>query len=176
MAQFVTFRLKHMLCGINIYLVREFNKYNKYTPIPLAPDFIVGFLNLRGKIVTIIDLAQRIGVVKREGGRLYSDKDVDIVYENKDNLKNLILKTDEEIEPLREKGWINTHLLNDNVGFLVDSIEDVIEIDPEQIQPPPANLQAGEQFISGVVELDNDLLILLDVESILDFAPKEQRR
>lgn len=60
-----TFYIGDVCCGIDILKVQEINKLNQMTPVPLAPAFVKGILNLRGQIVTVVDVAERLGFRSR---------------------------------------------------------------------------------------------------------------
>jgi len=60
--ELATFYVDHALCGMDILKVQEINKLMEMTKVPQAPDYMVGILNLRGQIVTIIDLGQKLGL------------------------------------------------------------------------------------------------------------------
>jgi purine-binding chemotaxis protein CheW len=60
--ELATFYVGHALCGMDILKVQEINKLMEMTKVPQAPDYMVGILNLRGQIVTIIDLGQKLGL------------------------------------------------------------------------------------------------------------------
>jgi purine-binding chemotaxis protein CheW len=60
--ELVTFYVGDALCGMDILKVQEINKLMEMTKVPQAPDYMVGILNLRGQIVTIIDLGQKLGL------------------------------------------------------------------------------------------------------------------
>jgi len=66
--ELATFYVGHALCGMDILKVQEINKLMEMTKVPQAPDYMVGILNLRGQIVTIIDLGQKIGLGSVEVG------------------------------------------------------------------------------------------------------------
>ncbi|MDD3050566.1 MAG: chemotaxis protein CheW [Candidatus Cloacimonetes bacterium] len=155
MAQFTTFYVGNTFFGINILQVKEINNHMKYTPVPDSYDYIKGLFNLRGQVITIIDLAKRLG---RELTEINSFS------------RNLILKTDTETESLRDQGLLKEKIGTDAVGFIVDKIGDVIEVDDSAIDPPPANVgDISKEFIHGVVEMDNDLLVLLNVPVIIEY-------
>lgn len=65
--EYCTFRLNGALYGIDVQCVREVFRYQEATPVPLAPDVIRGLLNLRGQIVTAIDLRRRLGLPIGDG-------------------------------------------------------------------------------------------------------------
>ncbi len=60
--ELATFYIGDALCGMNILKVQEINKLMKMTKVPQAPDYVLGILNLRGQIVTIIDLGKKLGL------------------------------------------------------------------------------------------------------------------
>ncbi len=66
MAEFSTFYVGTSLCGMDILKIQEINKLVEITVVPQAPDYIMGILNLRGQIVTIIDLGKKLGLSSTE--------------------------------------------------------------------------------------------------------------
>ncbi len=153
MIQFTTFYIGETLFGVNILQVKEINNQIKYTPVPDSSEYIKGLFNLRGQIITIFDLAKRLG-----------RKDTEI----KDKTRNLILKTGNETKLLENKIGVFDEIGADAVGFIIDKIGDVIEVNEEEIQAAPANVgDISKEFIRGVVELKDDLLIILNVSEVL---------
>lgn len=152
--QFTTFYVGETLFGVNILQVKEINNQMKYTPVPDSADFIKGLFNLRGQIITIFDLAKRLG---------RADTKIE------DRTRNLILKTDAETSMIRSSSKLEEIGL-DAVGFIIDKIGDVIEVEDSDIQPAPANVgDISKEFIEGVVELKDELLIILNVQEVIRF-------
>ena len=60
--QWVTFQLEDETYGINVMQVREVLRYSEIAPVPGAPDYVLGIINLRGNVVTVIDTCQRFGL------------------------------------------------------------------------------------------------------------------
>lgn len=60
--ELATFYIGDALCGMDILKVQEINKLMRMTKVPQAPDYVLGILNLRGQIVTIIDLRKKLGL------------------------------------------------------------------------------------------------------------------
>lgn len=146
---FATFVLNEQLYGIEILLIREINRQLEMTPVPHAPDYIRGLLNLRGQIVTILDLNKRLGL-----------KNATL----SERSHNIILKTDQELQ------GINKELVTapDKVGLLVDDIQDVLIVSEEEIELPPANVgKVDGQFLSGVIKQADKLVTILSVEKLL---------
>lgn len=154
MIQLTTFYVGNTLFGVNILQVKEINNQMRYTLVPDSAAFIKGLFNLRGQIITIFDLAKRLGRADT------------IIHEK---TRNLILKTDSETTLMRDKFNLG-EIGNDAVGFIIDRIGDVVEVDEADIQQAPANVgDISKEFIKGVIELKNDLLIILNVEEIIKF-------
>jgi purine-binding chemotaxis protein CheW len=79
--EFSTFYVGGALCGINILNIQEINKHFEITRVPQASDYVEGILNLRGRIVTIVDLGKKLGLAP--------------VGRNKDN-RNIIVNSEDE--------------------------------------------------------------------------------
>jgi purine-binding chemotaxis protein CheW len=151
--QFTTFYVGKTYFGIPILQVREINHNLRITEVPDSAPYIKGLLNLRGQIVTLFDLAVRLGRPTTEISP---------------HTRNLILKTDLDTTKLREQGLLREKIGDDAVGFIVDRVADVVETDEHEIVPPPANVQdVQKEFITGVVELDRELLIVLNVAELV---------
>ena len=154
MSQYATFYLNDALFGINILHVRELNRQLSYTPVPDASEYIKGLLNLRGQVVTIFDLAKRLG---------YSESQIT------DRTRNMILRTDNETAKYHANGWLSLKVGDDPIGFLIDEIGDVVDDLVYTIQPIPANLEyLNMEYITGVIELEKELLVLINIEKIFE--------
>ncbi len=64
--QWVTFQLEEETYGINVMQVREVLRYSEIAPVPGAPDYVLGIINLRGNVVTVIDTRSRFGLMQGE--------------------------------------------------------------------------------------------------------------
>ncbi|MEB3246025.1 MAG: chemotaxis protein CheW [Vampirovibrionales bacterium] len=151
-----TFTLGNDLFGVDIRYVREINRQLDLTPVPHAPAFVEGLLNLRGQIVTVLDLKKRLGVGKTQLG---------------DHTHNVILKTEGEFSEIRTRSDGDTlderPLMNDLTSLLVDDIADVVTIDANAVEPAPANLELiDRRYIAGIVKLDKRLLTVLNVHAL----------
>lgn len=155
MRLYATFTIQEMLFGIEVLLVREINQQLDMTPVQKAPPYIRGLINLRGQIVTIFDLALRLGFDPQEITGM---------------THNVIIKTAEEVAPIRQReSRPDLVCPADSVGLMVESIGDVLEIDEHRIEPTPANSRGIDaRFLSGVVSLEKGLLVLLNIETLLD--------
>ena len=68
MRQFATFRLGGQTFGIDVRIIREINRILDITPLPFSADYVRGLINLRGQIVTILDLGVRLGLPRKATG------------------------------------------------------------------------------------------------------------
>ena len=140
--QLVTFKLENEEFGVDILKVQEINRMLTITKIPNAPSFVEGVINLRGKIIPIVDLRKRLGF----NGKAYDKSTRIIVVE----LDGLIL------------------------GFIVDSVSEVLRVSESTVEPPPSIMGGIESdYIEGVGKLDNRLLILLELGKV--FATKDRK-
>lgn len=158
--QFVTFTVGNDLFGIDILLVREINRNLDITQVSRAPDCLRGLLNLRGQIVTVLDLRERLGFEKSE--------------ETKSSCC-IVLKTSQELERNGVDSALVESTSSDAVGLFVDKIGDVISVNPQDIDTPKVHKSGlAKRFIEGVVKLDHCLLITLNIAAVLaldeDFA------
>jgi len=140
--QLVTFKLGSEEFGVDILKVQEINKMMNITKIPNAPVFIEGVINLRGKIIPIVDLRKRLGFKDQE-----YDKSTRIIVVELDGLV---------------------------LGFIVDSVSEVLRIPENTIEPPPSMVAGIEsEYIEGVGKLDDRLLILLELKKIFSSPEKK---
>ncbi len=133
--QLVTFSTGDEEFGVDILRVQEIIRTMAITKVPKAPEFVEGVINLRGKVIPIIDLRRRFGLQSKE-----HDKHTRIIV----------------IE-------INTMI----VGFVVDSVSEVLRIPASTVEPPPPVVAGLEsEYISGVGKLEDRLLSRADIEAL----------
>jgi purine-binding chemotaxis protein CheW len=141
----ITFSLAGKDYGVDIMNVKEIAKADKFTYVPNAASFVRGVYNLRGDIIPIIDL--------RAFFHLPQDRKAD----GQENM--LILRIEDRV-----------------YGTIVDKIDKVVGINSENIQPPhPICGDINIKFISGVVEKQGDLYIILDVVRIFSQNKEEEK-
>ncbi|NCC50998.1 MAG: hypothetical protein EOM20_07250 [Spartobacteria bacterium] len=150
---FITFYLGDDYFGIDILLVRESYRNTDVTQVALAPDYVRGLLNLRGQVVTVLDLGVRLNIGKRH---------------LTENSNIIILKTNDELARLETDDPLTDSTTPDLVGLLVDRIGDVITVDESEIEPSPGHAGRVEgRFLSGVIKLPESLLVTLQMEEVL---------
>ncbi|ADG13438.1 chemotaxis protein CheW [Methanocaldococcus infernus] len=140
----VVFKLGKNEYGLEVEEVREVLKLKKsdITPLPNAPSYVVGVTNIRGEITPIIDLKGKLGI--------YND------YGEEEGKKDEILIMVVEIE-------------GQTFGIIVDGVNDVMQITKDQITPISAiKRAAGGDYIEGIIKIDDRLIILLNISSLLN--------
>ena len=134
--QLVTFSIGEEEFGVDILKVQEIIRTMEITKVPRAQEFVEGVINLRGKVIPIIDLRRRFGLHSKE-----YDKHTRIIV----------------IE-------IGTMI----VGFVVDSVSEVLRIPSSTMEPPPPVVAGMDsEYIRGIGKLQDRLLILLDLDKLL---------
>ncbi|MFC1585860.1 chemotaxis protein CheW [Fibrobacterota bacterium] len=153
--QFSSLYIGEALFGIDILLIREINKHLEITPVDQAPDFVRGLLNLRGQVITVLDLGIRLGM-----GALRISK----------ASRCVILKTSSELSGVE---GLDDNTCEDVVGLLVDRVGDVVGIDTTSMEPPPANVNGVDsRYMQGVVKLEDDLMVVINVGEVLRMEDK----
>tara|TARA_B100000959_G_C14771995_1_gene537886 strand:- start:85 stop:537 length:453 start_codon:yes stop_codon:yes gene_type:complete len=145
--QCVTFYIGNVLYGIPILAVREISRFQKITVVQSSENRIEGLINLRGQIITVLNLGKCLEVEP-------------VSHEEASRL--IILKT--EIELTQEAIDSNIKTCKDGVALLVSKIGDVVDTEDSEVEPAPAHI--NHEYISGVIKLKNQLLTVLSTEWI----------
>jgi purine-binding chemotaxis protein CheW len=95
--QWVTFQLEEETYGINVMQVREVLRYTEIAPVPGAPDYVLGIINLRGNVVTVIDTRSRFGLMQGE----ITDNTRIIVIESERQVIGILVDSAAEVVYLR---------------------------------------------------------------------------
>lgn len=138
--QYLTFLQQGEMFAIGILGIKEIMEYGNLTTVPLMPDFISGVINIRGAVIPVIDLSARFD---REA-TLTTRKSCIVIIET--------INDNEKID----------------IGIIVDSVSEVLEILPADIEPAPhfgANIRAD--FISGMGKVNDKFVIILDISRVL---------
>lgn len=135
--KYLTFRIESEVYGINVLDVVEILRMISITPIPESLPYIRGIINLRGKIIPVMDVRLRFGLEEKQA----DDRTCIIVV----NMKGV------------------------DIGLVVDTVAEVIEIPVDQIDAMPAVHQSGHQkFIRGIGKVDDSVKILLELEKMVN--------
>lgn len=138
--KYLTFVLGDEEYGIDILRVREIIGLTNITKVPQTPDFIKGVINLRGKIYPVIDLRLKFQMEKTSHTR-----------------ETCIIIVD-----------IANNEQSTQMGILVDSVKEVLDILTSEIEPPPSfGSKIKTDYITGIGKAEDKVIILLDIEQVL---------
>ncbi len=138
--QYLTFLLADEMFAIGILSIREIIEYGVVTDVPMTPPFIRGVINLRGAVVPVIDLALRFGRPAQE------------------NTKRTCIVI-VEIEAANG---------SQQMGVVVDAVNEVLEIPASEIEPPPEfGARIRNDFIKGMGKIDGKFVIVLDLNRVM---------
>ncbi len=138
---FLTILIAGQRFGIPILQVQDVLGEQNVTNVPLAPPEVAGSLNLRGRIVTAIDVRRRLGISPIERDTAEAEKEMSVVVENDNELYSLI----------------------------IDEVGDVLSLEDETFENNPATLDPMWREVSqGIYRLDGELLVVLDVPKFLN--------
>jgi purine-binding chemotaxis protein CheW len=138
--QFLIFSLAGEIYAIGILHIKEIIEFGQLTEVPMMPEFIRGVINLRGAVVPVIDLSCRFGKDKTQVAK----------------------RTCIVIIEVSQGG--ETH----DVGVIVDTVNEVIEIPASEIEPAPAfGAMIRTDFIEGMGKVNGKFVIILDVDKVL---------
>ena len=176
---FVTFRVGKQLFGIPVLSVQDILTPDKIAPVPLAPPEVRGNINLRGRIVTVIDVRVRLGMGFNE-----REQKEEAEAESRAAAKKAEAAEGEEDKPVssivmkeKTKSQMGVTVENQNELYtlLVDEIGDVISVEKDRFDGNVATLDpAWREFSSGVYRLDGGLMVVFDVERLLDIKIEKQ--
>ena len=139
--KYLTFALGEEEYGIGILKIREIIGIMPITSVPRTPDFVKGVINLRGKVIPIIDLRLKFGMESME----YTDRTCIIVVE------------------------INARDSTIQIGTIVDTVSEVLNIKAEDIEDTPAfGTSLDTEYILGMAKVSGGVKILLDIDMVLN--------
>ena len=137
--QFLTFTLVDEVFAVDISKVREVLEFHEVTKVPQTPDMMRGVINLRGAVVPVIDLRLKFGMEMTEKTVNTCVIIVEISLDNENTL----------------------------IGALADSVQEVMDLDADHIEPPPKiGTQINTEVIKGMGKRNDEFIIILDIEKI----------
>jgi len=138
--QYLTFLLGSEMFAMDILGIKEIIEYGNLTSVPMMPEFIRGVINLRGSVVPVVDLSARFG---RTASTVTRRTCIVIIEANNEG----------EIQ---------------DIGVVVDSVSEVLEIAAANIEPPPNfGTKIRADFISGMGKVKDKFVIILDADKVL---------
>src|SRR5579862_2934613 len=137
--QYLTFKLDNEVFALDVATVREVLDFTTVTRIPRTPEFMRGVINLRGSVVPVVDLRLAFGMSATEKTVNTCIVVVEVVLEGETTI----------------------------MGALADSVEEVIDLEPEQIQPAPKlGATIRTDFIRGMGKRDTNFVMILDIDRV----------
>lgn len=144
-SQYLTFEVSHEHYAIAILDLREIISFQSATRVPMAPKSIRGLINLRGSAVPVIDLAMKFGETPTEVSK-----------------RTCVMVLDSSTS--NERGTI---------GILADSVSEVIELLPDEIEDAPDfGATIASDYLVGLARVFDQFVPILDVDRILSFEEK----
>lgn len=149
-----TFYLNNTLYGIEIEHVQEVGQLTSIVPVPLAPPTIRGLVNLRGQIITVLDLHRLLELQPTVLELQPTEGTPDILPNPPDASTNMIVRWNHEA-----------------LGLVVDRIGEVIEIDPAKVEPVPSNVMSTQaSSLTGIYTLSSQILHLLNLDALSNLS------
>jgi purine-binding chemotaxis protein CheW len=134
--RFLEFNLGSESYAVELSKVKEVITLPELTPIPKSPPYVCGLMNLRGLVLTVIDLRKKLGITP--------------------------------IKDTSQNGVIIFDLGERLVGVMVDSIQKVLNMSPEQIKPVPESENESSAYIIGILQQEKRLSMWLDPAFLLE--------
>jgi purine-binding chemotaxis protein CheW len=137
--QYLTFQLDEEVFAIDVANVREILEYNSVTRVPRSPEYMRGVINLRGSVVPVFDMRLKFGMTGTQKTINTCTVVVEVSYEGEDVI----------------------------IGALVDSVQEVFELEADQIEPAPKiGTHLRTEFIRGMGKRDETFIIILDIDKV----------
>ena len=142
--QYLTFKLADEIFALDVAKVREILEYTSITKVPQTPEFMRGVINLRGSVVPVIDMRLKFGMSATE-----------------QTINTCIIVVEVTLDG-------DTTVL----GALADSVQEVVEMEPELIEPAPhIGTRLNTDFIKGMGKHEDQFVMILDIDRV--FKAKE---
>jgi len=137
--QYLTFKLADEIFALDVAKVREILEFTSITKVPQTPEFMRGVINLRGSVVPVVDLRLKFGMEPTE-----------------QTINTCIIVVEVTLE------GDNTVL-----GALADSVQEVVEMEPDQIEPAPhIGTRLNTDFIKGMGKQGENFIMILDIDRV----------
>jgi purine-binding chemotaxis protein CheW len=139
--KFLTFKLGDESYGVAVLKIREIIRMQKITPVPQMPHYVKGVINLRGKVIPVIDMRLKFGI------------GVDAVTE----------RTCIVVVQIEAREGIAT-----SVGLIVDAVEEVMNIVEDEVEETPdLGGQFDGEYILGIAKIKGEVKTLLDIDQVI---------
>ncbi len=136
---YLSFKIGDTTFCVNVNKVLNILELMKITNVPQSPDYMLGVINLRGEVLPVVDSRIKFGIPIKEN-----------------TINTCIIVLDIEIE--NEMA---------HIGFLVDGVNEVFEIEDDLLKPPPGiGNKYKSDFIKGVFKIDDEFIMQLDIDKV----------
>lgn len=136
---YLTFKLEDEIFAVDVLCVQEVLEFKSVTRIPGMPEFVRGIINLRGKVVPVVDLRLKFSMTET-------------------------VKTQATCVIVLDIGTDENKVM---IGALADSVKEVLEFESGQVEPPPkVGSQGKASFIEGIGKRDDQFIIILSIDSV----------
>lgn len=141
--KYLTFQLSNEVYGLEILKVQEIIGMMNVTRVPKTPEYIRGVINLRGKVIPVVELRTKFGMETTE---------------DTDHTCIIVVQVDGDSQKL-------------TMGVIVDEVSEVLDINADQIEPAPTfGASVDTRFILGMGKVEKKVLTLLDLNQVLSMG------
>ena len=141
-ARYLTFKLAEEVFAVDVANIREILDFTTVTKVPQTPEFMLGVINLRGSVVPVVDMRLKFGMSRTEK-----------------TVNTCIIVTEIELDGEAVV-----------VGALSDSVQEVLELEPAQIEPAPRiGTRLNTDFIKGMGKYNEQFIMIMDLGKIMNF-------
>lgn len=141
--QYLSFFIKDEMFAVNVFYVKEIIQYTQITKVPMMQSYIAGITNIRGAVIPVLDLSDRLGL-----GLSPIDKKTCVI-----TIETVL--DDEEIE----------------MGIIIDSVDQVYDIrESQKMDSPEFGSKIRKDFILMIAKVDDKLVTMLELEAILSIT------
>jgi len=145
--KYLTYSLGDEDYGIAILKVQEIIQMQPITTVPRTPDYMRGVINLRGKVIPVLELRKKFGL-----GSVEDSEETCII----------VVQVEASDHPI-------------TMGIIIDAVKEVLDIKAEEIEPPPSmGSSVDSQFIVGMGKIGDTVKILLDIDKVLSVEELNQ--
>ena len=138
--KYLTIVLDNEAYGIAVLKVREIIRMQKITPVPQLPAFVRGVINLRGRVIPVVDLRVKFGL-KAE----FAERTCIVVVQVKQSAEQTV-----------------------HMGLIVDSVEEVVTLTPDEIEPTPDfGTRTNTEYLLGMAKVKGQVKTLLDIDQVV---------
>ena len=138
--KYLTIALDHEAYGLSVLKIREIIRMQKITPVPQMPAFVKGVINLRGRVIPIVDLRLKFGLPAE-----FTERTCIVVVQ-------VNLRADQSIQ----------------MGLIVDGVEEVVNLNASEIEPVPEfGVRLDTTYLLGMAKVKGQVKTLLDLDKVV---------